>query len=474
MSYIDVNDLTFSYTKNEQPVLQDQQLSFDQGTFNVLTGPSGAGKSTLLRILCGLFPQFTGHLQSGQVTIDGQDVTEMDTTARAQKIAMLFQVPAEQFAMPTPREELIFTLENLQVPPEQIDDKIQHAFEFVQITQLARRKFVSLSGGEQQKVALAIILALDADIILLDEPFANVDPQARSFLLQRLTQLVKSYHKTVIIAEHDLSDYQQLADHLYVMDPGKRQVHLATTTEMAQRFQYFEQQKHVPRKISLPQREDEVEFKLRDFETGHQATLIQQPAFDLMKQRLTVITGPNGVGKSTLLNVLTKLQDYKGTVLWENHEIKQLKVKNYSRQVALAFQKAVSQFLKVTVAEELELSLQHQYNQLWTKKRVQVTLRDLGLADFLDHVVYQLSEGQKRKLQILLMLIMGVPTLLLDEPLTGLDLVSIDQIMNLLRQAVDEEGKTIIMISHQLVDLEYYADYHISMRHKELSYEASL
>ena len=295
MSYIDVNDLTFSYTKNEQPVLQDQQLSFDQGTFNVLTGPSGAGKSTLLRILCGLFPQFTGHLQSGQVTIDGQDVTEMDTTARAQKIAMLFQVPAEQFAMPTPREELIFTLENLQVPPEQIDDRIQRAFEFVQITQLARRKFVSLSGGEQQKVALAIILALDADIILLDEPFANVDPQARSFLLQRLTQLVKSYHKTVIIAEHDLSDYQQLADHLYVMDPGKRQVHLATTTEMAQRFQYFEQQKHVPRKISLPQREDEVEFKLRDFETGHQATLIRQPAFDLMKQRLTVITGPNGV-----------------------------------------------------------------------------------------------------------------------------------------------------------------------------------
>src|SRR5699024_6500501 len=163
VSYIDVNDLTFSYTKNEQPVLQDQQLSFDQGTFNVLTGPSGAGKSTLLRILCGLFPQFTGHLQSGQVTIDGQDVTEMDTTARAQKIAMLFQVPAEQFAMPTPREELIFTLENLQVPPEQIDDRIQRAFEFVQITQLARRKFVSLSGGEQQKVALAIILALDAD-----------------------------------------------------------------------------------------------------------------------------------------------------------------------------------------------------------------------------------------------------------------------------------------------------------------------
>lgn len=474
MSYIDITDLTFSYTKQGPLVLENQQLSFQQATFNVLTGPSGSGKSTLLRLLCGLFPQYTGHLQNGQILLDGEDIAGMDISKRAQKIAMLFQVPAEQFAMPTPRQELIFTLENMRIAPEQMDQRITQAFEFTGISEFADREFSSLSGGEQQKVALAIILALDADTILLDEPFANVDPKARNFLLRRLKQLVSNRGKTVIIADHDLSDYQQLADYLYVMEPTQKQIHLATEAETQQRFLSFEQNRHQQISISLPDQTDTAEFKLRDFSTGHQKVLLKQANFELMKHHLTVFTGPNGVGKSTLFNSLTKLQDYQGSLTWENNEIAKLKVKDYSRHVALVFQEPISQFLKVTVAEELELSLHNQYDHAWTKERVRDTLADLGLTGFDDHVVYMLSEGQKRKLQILLMLIMGVPTLLLDEPLTGLDLVSVHKIMQLLQQAVRNEDKTVIMISHQLTDVADYADYHISLHEKELSYEASL
>ena len=376
--------------------------------------------------------------------------------------------------MPTPREELIFTLENLRVAPQEMDKLVTKAFEFTGVSQFADRKFTTLSGGEQQKVALAIILALDTDIILLDEPFANVDPAARSFLLRRLSDLVKQHNKTVIIADHDLTDYKKLADRLYVMDPGGKRVHLASQNEQATRFKSFDQQKHIPAKIDLPEKNSVQEFELQNFSTGHQVNLIDQPQFELMKNHLTVFTGPNGVGKSTLFNAMMKLQDYQGSLTWYGNEVSRLKIKNYSRHVALVFQEPTSQFIKVTVREELELSLNNQYNHDWDQERIRQILKQLNLAGFEEHVVYLLSEGQKRKLQILLMLIMGVPTLLLDEPLTGLDLGSVNQIMALLYEAVKDEGKTVIMISHQLTDVAKYADYHIKLSEKELSYEASL
>ncbi|GBG94693.1 energy-coupling factor transporter ATP-binding protein [Ligilactobacillus salitolerans] len=474
MSYIDVTDLTFSYVQGGQQILQDQQLRFDQGTFNVLTGPSGSGKSTFLRLLCGLFPQFTGHLLAGKILLDGQDVGQMSVTQRARKIALLFQVPSEQFAMPTPREELVFTLENLRTDPAEIPTRLERVLAFTGTTQFADRKFTTLSGGEQQRAALSVILALDADIILLDEPFANVDPQTRAFLLKRLAALVSEQGKTVIISDHDLTDYQFVADYLYVLDPAKKQIHLADPAERAQRFKAFDQQKHQAVAVDLPQKDGPVEFALHDFATGYQQNLLSQKQFQLFQGHLTVFTGPNGVGKSTLFNAIAKLQGYRGSLTWHEQEIAKLKAKHYNRKVALVFQNPVSQFMQVTVKEELELSLKNRLANGWTKDQVQAALVDLDLAGRQEQVVYQLSEGQKRKLQILLMLLLGVPTLLLDEPLTGLDLVSANKIMGYLQRAVKTEGKTVIMISHQLTNLAQYADYHIKLDHKELSYEATL
>ncbi len=477
MSKINLNDVTFRYETKLPPVLDHQTLSFEEGTFNLLTGPSGTGKSTLLKLIAGLYPAFMGEA-TGTITVDGQVIANLPASERAQIVAMMFQNPSQQFAMETPRNELAFTLENLQIPVAEMDDRINHALAFAGVTAFADRKFTTLSGGEQQKVSLAVIVALNAEIILLDEPFANVDPDARLFLLTQLKTLVQQQHKTIIVADHDLSDYQPLIDQLAIFDGDKHLVHQASVTEANERFAAFEQQQHRPVPIALPSTEEltdeQSKFVLSNFTVGHQTPLIENASLTIPRGKFTVLTGANGTGKSTLFDALVKLQAYSGSLSWQHQEIKNLHAKRYARHVALVFQQATSQFLTITVAEEIALSLKYQHSTAWTQARINDTLAELNLTGRDEQVVYSLSEGQKKILQILLMLIMDVPTLLLDEPLTGLDLVSAHTILKLLKYAVDEEEHTVLMITHQLTDVSQYADYHLRLANHQLSYEARL
>ncbi|GKT03656.1 ABC transporter ATP-binding protein [Furfurilactobacillus entadae] len=473
MSLINLDHVTFYYDAQQQPVLNDQSLDVFDGTFNLLTGPSGTGKSTFLKLVAGLYPAFTGHQEQGHITIAGQDVNVLAPNDRTALVAMMFQNPGEQFAMPTPREELVFALENQQLNPAVIPDKVRNALAFANVADLADRQFTTLSGGEQQKVSLALIVALESRVILLDEPFANVDPEARTVLLDRLSELATNHHKTILIADHDLSDYRDRIDQLYVLDPTRQQIHPATVTETATRFTDFAAHAHQPQSLS-PVVQTASEFDLNELTVGHQTPLLTATSLSLFQAQLTVITGANGTGKSTLLNALARLQPYTGTITWRQTDLNKIRRQQYAKHVALVFQQASSQFLRITVAEELALSQTHQVSTEWTPAKVDATLSDLGLADLLDRVVYTLSEGQKKKLQLLLMLIMGTDTLLLDEPLTGLDLTSTHQMLQLLHEAVHQHGHTIIMITHQLTDVVHYADRHIHLINHQLHYEASL
>lgn len=472
---IELSHLTFKYDETDSPILDDQSLTIDKGSFNLLTGPSGTGKSTLLKLIAGLYPSFTGIQTAGTVTVNQQVIAEMIPAKRAQLVSMMFQNPSEQFAMQTPREELIFTLENLQVPVSDIPTRAQAALEFSGVTAFADRQFTTLSGGEQQKVSLAVIVALNAQVILLDEPFANVDPAARRFLLAQLTKLVNQQGKTILIADHDLSDYQARINQLFILDPTKRRVHLADNAEATARFADFDQQQHQQQPVSLPDLATlKPVFKLNNFSVGHQHPLIVQDALDLFANQLTVITGANGTGKSTLFNALVRLQDYHGSLTWQDQQVSKQRRARYAKQVALVFQQATSQFLNITVAEELAMSHRQQVSSAWTTARTTAALEQLNLAGRDEQVVYSLSEGQKKKLQILTMLIMGTPTLLLDEPLTGLDLISEQAVLQLLQEAVHEDGRTVLMITHQLTHVATFADLHLHLDQQHLTYEASL
>ena len=445
---VTVNNLTFSYEK--EPIIDHLNIEIPHG-FSLLIGPTGCGKSTLLKIIAGLYPKYAGRL-TGTVELHGQ------------KAAMMFQNAAEQFTMPTPREEIVFALENLQLDEGEYQARLDQATAFTQIADLLDQKINTLSGGQQQRVALAVLIAMDVDLLLLDEPFASCDPKARTFLIKKLAILAHN-GKTIILSDHVLDDYEPVCDHLFEFTNNKEIIELNASKKIA----LFEQNKKLHEQhyhFVLPN--SEPIFTLKQVQIKQNKLLLKQNDLNL-HSGITLITGANGVGKTSLFKVMTKMIPYTGNFTYLNKEISTLSVSKYLTQVAQIFQKASDQFLAVTVKNELELSKKDR-NSFFTEKKLNEWLEKLGLADHLDQVVYSLSGGQQKKLQILLMLMTKHQVLLIDEPLSGLDHNSVKLVLELMRESQQKLHQTFFIISHQIDELAEFCDYRLILADQRLKY----
>lgn len=465
MATVSIQHLTYTPGDRPTPVLRDLTATFAGGRFSLLTGPSGSGKTTLLRLLAGLTPVPDG----AALTFDGRPLAAIAPTQRSRAVALLFQEPSTQFTMDTVAHELQFVLENQSVDPAEIPTRITAALDFIGITALRDRQLMQLSGGEQQKVALASIVAMDSDVILLDEPFASIDPPTREILLTKLVALCTQHQKTIILADHDLSGYAQWVDHLTVLDHGQATQLSARATQ--DRLAAFTPARLRLSHISLPTATTPsilVGTQLGLRQGDRQLVRPQNLAF--AAHRTTLITGPNGSGKSTLFRALVRLGAYQGRLTYRDHDIQKLRRRAYARHVGLMFQAAQSQFLNVTLGEELALSQQNGNADYFTPDRVQAALEQLNLAGREDQVIYSLSSGQQKKFQLLCMLIMAPDVLLLDEPLKGLDLASIHAALDLLTTTQRDLHLTLILISHQLSGLDAFVDYHLVLHQQQFSY----
>ena len=478
MATISVNHLSFSYPTEDgqKPLtLADISATFPNGGFSLLTGPSGSGKSTLMKIISGLYPKFGGLITAGEVRLNDAKISDIPETDRGQLVAMMFQNPNQQFAMDTVERELIFALENQCVAPADMMDRVDRALDYVEISQLRHRQLNSLSGGEKQKVALAVIIAMQADTILLDEPFASVDPVARQLLLAKLSRLQHEEHKTIIISDHDLEDYDAYIDHLFVLNDTGDSLVLLNDEAAQQKMATFKRQDTSNQQLLLPKKTDEPIISANNLKlTAGTSTLLTQPKIDFFQHHITLLTGANGTGKSTLLLAISKLHQYNGSLLLNQKEIAKIRPNRLYQQVALVFQDADQQFLNVTVSEELALSLKNSQATTYFKERIPKFLEQLQLAQLQDQVVYTLSGGQKKKLQILEMLIMATPVLLFDEPFTGLDFSSLQAVMTIMKQVAKDCQQTMIIVSHQLFGLDALVDYHVTLENKQLQYVEGL
>ena len=465
MATVTIQNLTYA-PAHQAPVLRDLTATFPGGRFSLLTGPSGSGKTTLLRFIAGLTPLPA----DAQLTFDGQALTDQPATQRSRTVALLFQEPSTQFTMDTVTNELRFALENQQVAPADMAAKITAALDFVGITALRDRSLMQLSGGEQQKVALAIIVAMDSDVILLDEPFANIDPATRQTLLTRLVQLCHQQGKTIILADHDLSGYAQWVDHLTVLHAGQLTTLSATATQ--ERLAAFTPERLRLTHVQRPTATAEACLQGQQFGlTRNDRVLVRPQDLKLLAHKLTLITGPNGSGKSTFFRALVRLGAYQGILAYQGQDIQRLRRRTYARHVSLMFQAATAQFLNVTVAEELALSQKYGNATYFTPDRIQTALEQLNLAGRDQQIIYSLSSGQQKKLQLLCMLIMAPDVLLLDEPLKGLDLQSVQAALKLLTTTQRDLHLTLVMISHQLGGLNDYVDYHLALTHQQFVYQ---
>lgn len=453
MKNIQFNDLSFNF--DQQPILKNITAEFTAGKIHLLTGVSGSGKSTILKLIAGLLPKYGGEIVAGAV--------DVPTDAR---IGMVFQDPLMQFALDTPRHELDFTLENCQVPTDKIPERVKEALQFGKVDDLANRLITTLSGGQQQRVALAAATAMQPNVLLLDEPFANIDEENRQLILKQLVRLNSDYNTTIIITDHDLHGYKRL--HPLVWQLTKRHLTQLSSKNSSQLLtaSATPQITTVLPSSTLPAiiKFDELAIKRENH------SLLLPTNLGIVKNKITLLTGPNGIGKSTLLKAIARLLKYEGKIEYAGENIQKISPGKYYKHLGLIFQHANDQFLNVTVGEELALGFKTCQNPYFNQQQVNEALAALGLNGREDQVVYSLSGGQKKKLQILLMLMRGQETLLLDEPFTGLDPASLKTVLQLIKASQKEEPQTLLIVSHQLSGLDDFIDYHLTMNHQHLNY----
>ena len=459
MKLVTLRHLTFKYA-HRPPLLNNVNASFRSGQLTLITGLSGVGKSTLLELMAGFYPEFISGKMTGQIMYGHHRLPEIPKFKLSNCVAMLFQNPNFQFTMKTVREELIFTLENRCVPANQIKATLRPMLARACLTDLADRKITTLSGGEKQRIALAIVMAIHSSVILLDEPFANVDRRSR---IQIMKQLVKLKHagKIIIIVDHDLTGYDSLVDQLLILRNGRLvQTNFNAVRQPISRYHW-----------RLPNPQARPVFRFRDLVLGYRKPLVKVADFKFYLHHVTLITGANGSGKSTLFKAMVKLLRYRGRIEYLGRSINQIRPRQYYRHVNLVFQNSVDQFLQITVKGDLEQTLQHAVRRIYSKRDLQRWLVKTHLASHLNQVIYTLSGGQQKALQIIEALLIGAPVILLDEPFQSLDHSLIRFFKQLLKNAVSHHSFTFLIISHQINGLADLFDYHVNLAARHLNYK---
>ena len=218
---ITIQDFSFTYKGEKKPALQDVCLTVPEGGFLGVIGPAGAGKTTLARAVSGMIPHhYTGDYY-GRVSVNGLDTVETSLSDISRLVGMVFQDVESQIISPMVEDEILYGLENFSVPREEIPARIEEALQKVGIADLRERTIGSLSGGQRQKVAIASIIALKPQILVMDEPTGELDPRSSRQVFSLLKELNEEHGVTVIIIEQKIMLLCEFARQLAVLSEGR-------------------------------------------------------------------------------------------------------------------------------------------------------------------------------------------------------------------------------------------------------------
>ncbi len=229
---IEFDRVTYCYPDQTVPALADFSTTIRPGEFVLVVGPSGAGKSTFLRCLNGLVPHFFGGRWAGQARVFGSDPVTMAPRGMSGVVGFVFQDPEAQAVVDTVEDEIAFALENHSVPQHTMRKRVEEALDQMHVAHLRRRRISTLSGGERQRVAIASVLALQPELLVLDEPTSQLDPQSAEEVLLALRQLNEDLGLTVVLSEHRLERVIQYADRVLYMPGAGAQPFLGTPRDV--------------------------------------------------------------------------------------------------------------------------------------------------------------------------------------------------------------------------------------------------
>lgn len=458
---IRVSDLCISY--GAVPVLQDITLNIRQGEFVLITGPSGCGKSTLAYALSGLVPHAIPAQVSGQVKIVGLDTQTQPLREIVQQVGVVLQNPSSQLFHLRVEDEVAFGPRNLGLNEDEVISRTEWAMKATGLETLRERRPSELSGGQKQCVAIASVLAMRPQILILDEPTASLDVPSMRRVLDTLKTLRDEHGVTIVIVEHRLADIARMADRLILMNAGQIVVDDSPNVILADQT--------LRKQFGLRRLTDEPQVAWETLiETDEQAIERQEPLLvldhisagynrkcvieninlSLYPGDFVALVGDNGTGKSTLgLVAAGLLKPFDGQVRYQNG--------NKPRpglDVAMLFQNPTDQLFTDSVDEEVGFGPRN-YLRFNLDRHMQI-LQEADLLHLREHRPLMLSVGQQQRTALGACLGLQPRLLILDEPTLGQDWGHLERLMNYLA-FLNHQGTAILLISHDYKLVHRYA-----------------
>lgn len=499
---IEFKDYTFKYRSQSEPTLRDIDLKVYPGEKVLIVGPSGSGKSTLVHCINGMVPfSFSGE-SSGTLTVGGKDPAKTGIFGMSKIVGTVLQDTDGQFIGLTVAEDVAFALENDCVAQDEMFRLVDEVAEVVDIKTLLDHAPTELSGGQKQRVSMAGVLVDDVDVLLFDEPLANLDPATGKRAIELIDRICRERDKTVIIIEHRLEDalYRDV-DRIVVIGDGRVAAdmtpdellasdileregireplyvtalkHAGCQLKAQDHLQHVETMELAPyrelvrawfEEVKLPgtrvRKNAALEVLDLDFSYITGNPVLSNIDFRIEKGEMLAIVGKNGAGKSTLSNLICGFIDPdKGRILLNESDISSKSIKERGEVIGLVMQNPNQMISKPMIFDEVALGLRVRgVPEEEVKERVNEKLKICGLYPFRNWPVSALSFGQKKRVTIASILVMNPEILILDEPTAGQDYRHYTEIMEFLKELNETLGITIIMITHDMHLMLEYTD----------------
>lgn len=496
---IEFSNYCFKYEAQVQPTLHHVDMTIYEGEKVLIVGPSGSGKSTIGHCINGLVPfSYKGEV-TGSLKIMGQEARDLDIFSLSKMVGTVLQDPDGQFIGLTVGEDIAFALENDVVEQNAMHDLVDEVSKMVDMNDYLHSSIHHLSGGQKQRVSIAGVMVDKVDILLFDEPLANLDPATGKYAIELIDRIQKETNTTVVIIEHRLEDVLHApVDRIIVVDDGHivantspdkllasdslenshireplyvkavkyagckitedmKPAHLSTLNIESFKEQLLNWFQSV--KPPLPRKETTPILQLEGISFSYTPgqRIIKDVSLSIDKGEMVSIVGSNGAGKSTLSKLICGFErPSSGSILFAGQDITTDTIKERSLRIGMVMQNPNHMISKHMIFDEVALGLiirgvaEHE-----VKERVEKTLKVCGLYPFRNWPISALSFGQKKRVTIASILVLNPEVLILDEPTAGQDLRHYTEIMDFLVE-LNEQGITIIMITHDMhLMLEY-------------------
>ena len=496
---IEFRDFSFQYYTQARPTLHDINLTIRKGEKILIVGPSGSGKSTLGHCLNGLIPfSYKGEIE-GSLKIKGKETKELDIFQLSKLLGTVLQDPDGQFVGLTVFEDIAFALENDIIPLPEMKDRVSRAAAMVDMESFGSSSPYELSGGQKQRTSLAGVLVDDVEILLFDEPLANLDPATGMAAIEIIDDIHRKTDKTIIIIEHRLEDVlHRDIDRVILMNEGRILADLDADSLMASSLLaengireplYVTALKYAGVELTAGHcaghidtlKTDEIKKALTawndavetppvkpaeeallsmeniNFSYDGEKQIIRNISLSLEKGELMAIVGRNGAGKSTLSRLISGFEKESGGVIrYQGEDISGLTIKERAEKIGVVMQNPNQMISKPLIFDEVALGLRLRgVEEDEIRERVEKVLEICGLAPFRKWPIAALSFGQRKRVTIASILALDPEVIILDEPTAGQDFKHYTQIMEFVKE-INRLGVAIILITHDMhLMLEY-------------------